>query len=84
MRLNPTPTQTQTETETPPNVYIIFRVFDLKGKIGLRVYVDPEAVRQHGELDFHIETWAVEHFHKFPKKKGKGEGEGEGKKDSLA
>ena len=51
MRLNP--------NQTPLNVYIIFRVYSLEGKIGLRVYVDPETSRQRGELDFHVETWAV-------------------------
>lgn len=42
-----------------PNVYVIFRVFDLEGRKGLRVYVDPESARLAGELDFNVDTWAV-------------------------
>jgi hypothetical protein len=41
------------------DVYVILRVFNLEGRIGLRVYVDPEASRRDGELDFNVETWAV-------------------------
>ena len=51
MRLNP--------YRAPLNVYVIFRVFNLKGKIGLRVYVDPIASEVTGELNFNVETWAV-------------------------
>ena len=51
MRLDP--------NRAPLHVYVIFRVFNLKGKIGLRVYVDPEAARLRGELNFSIDNWAV-------------------------
>jgi hypothetical protein len=41
------------------NVYAILRVFNLEGKIGLRLYVDLDTSRLDGELDFTIDTWAV-------------------------
>ena len=40
-------------------VYVILRVFNVQGKIGLRVYVDPESSRHNGELEFNVDTWAV-------------------------
>jgi hypothetical protein len=41
------------------NIYVILRVFNLKGRIGLRVYLDPESSRRGGELEFNVDTWAV-------------------------
>jgi len=41
------------------NVYVILRVFNLEGRIGLRVYVDPESSRRRGELEFNVDTWSV-------------------------
>lgn len=41
-------------------VYLIFRVFDIRGpNIGMRVYLDPEQVRLDGGLLFTDETWSV-------------------------
>lgn len=41
-------------------VYVLFRVFGLEsGDIGVKVYVDPEAARQNGLLEFETESWAV-------------------------
>ena len=42
-----------------PNIYVILRVFNLEGKIGFRVYVDPESSRLQGELEFNVDSWAV-------------------------
>ncbi|KAL2282176.1 hypothetical protein FJTKL_11005 [Diaporthe vaccinii] len=43
-------------------IYVVFRVYQLdqgdQGP-GLRVYVDPEALRLSGELDFTAQTWSV-------------------------
>jgi hypothetical protein len=41
-------------------VYVLFRVFGLKsGDIGVKVYVDPEAARENGLLEFEAESWLV-------------------------
>lgn len=43
-------------------IYVIFRVYQLdRGDQGpgLKVYVDPEALRLSGELDFTAQTWSV-------------------------
>ncbi|CZR61946.1 uncharacterized protein PAC_11843 [Phialocephala subalpina] len=42
-----------------PDIYVLLRVFNLEGRIGLRVYVDPESSRLAGELQFDVDTWAV-------------------------
>ena len=40
--------------------YVLFRVFGLEsGDIGVKVYVDPEAARKNGLLEFETESWAV-------------------------
>jgi hypothetical protein len=44
----------------PGSVYVLFRVFHIdKAEIGLKIFVDPEAARQRGELNFTVNTWAV-------------------------
>jgi hypothetical protein len=48
---------------TPRNtdtIYVIFRVYYL-GRAGmdLKIYMDPEALRLSGELEFTAETWSV-------------------------
>lgn len=45
----------------PPNsIYVVFRVFDVgMGTPGLRIYVDPEAMRRTGDLVFTTESWSV-------------------------
>jgi len=41
-------------------VYVILRVFNLgKSDVGVKLYVDPMAAKQRGELDFSVDTWAV-------------------------
>ena len=41
-------------------VYIILRVFNLgQGRIGMRLYVDPETMRRNGELQFAAEQYTV-------------------------
>ena len=44
-----------------PKIYVIIRIYGVgKGDAtGLSVYIDPETLRQKGELDFRTETWAV-------------------------
>lgn len=41
-------------------IYLVCRVFDLtKDQIGMALYVDPERLKQNGELEFTAETWTV-------------------------
>ncbi|KAH6672846.1 hypothetical protein B0J14DRAFT_667527 [Halenospora varia] len=43
-----------------PNVYIIFRVFNLgRNNLSVKLYVDPEAHRLRGDLVFESQTWTV-------------------------
>jgi hypothetical protein len=49
-----------TETRQTNGIYAIFRVFNLgSDSIGLKVLVDPETMRQRGELAFATERWSV-------------------------
>jgi hypothetical protein len=42
------------------DIYVIFRVFNLgNDSIGLKILVDPESLRQRGELAFTAVTWSV-------------------------
>jgi len=42
------------------NVYVLFRVFGPQsGDIGVKLFVDHEAARKNGLLEFEAETWAV-------------------------
>lgn len=41
-------------------VYVIFRVYHLgRGNMALRIYMDPEALRVDGQLEFTAETWSI-------------------------
>ncbi|SCV57582.1 unnamed protein product [Fusarium fujikuroi] len=41
-------------------VYILFRVHGLEsGQVGLRVFIDPEALRKSGDLVFEAQSWTV-------------------------
>lgn len=43
-------------------VYVIFRVFNVGSRdwpLGLKVYLDPEALRQSGQLVFSAGKWTV-------------------------
>jgi hypothetical protein len=43
-----------------PTVYMIIRVFNVGTQdINLRAYLDPETLRQGGQLVFTEETWSV-------------------------
>lgn len=43
-----------------PSIYIVFRVFGLGGeRIGLKLYVDPEALRRKRALDFNADKYEV-------------------------
>jgi len=44
---------------TAPEIYVLFRVFELEAKTGLRIYVDPASCREAGKLNFKVETWSV-------------------------
>ena len=47
-------------SEDHSEIYMVFRVFWLNSdRIGLRVYTDPEQLRQNGRLLFRGKTWAV-------------------------
>jgi hypothetical protein len=42
------------------SIYLVFRVFNLRGgEIGLRIYADPEVLRQKRELMFSADKYAV-------------------------
>lgn len=44
----------------PATVYVIFRVFNLdKDSVDLRIYVDPEVMREKRALVFTAKTWTV-------------------------
>lgn len=41
-------------------IYVVLRVFDLEGpEIGMKIYVDPEKLRQDASLQFTSEQWSV-------------------------
>lgn len=41
-------------------IYVVFRVFNLfKDSIDMRVYVDPDIMRQRRDLLFTAESWSV-------------------------
>ncbi|KAK6825522.1 hypothetical protein PG987_013016 [Apiospora arundinis] len=47
-------------TESTETIYAIFRVFNLgRDDMDLRVYLDPEALRQQDDLKFTSESWSV-------------------------
>lgn len=47
-------------SENPATVYVIFRVFNLdKDSVDLRIYVDPEVMREKRALVFTAETWSI-------------------------
>ncbi|OQV07282.1 hypothetical protein CLAIMM_11737 [Cladophialophora immunda] len=53
-------TNSNANSRRTENIYVIFRVFNLgTDSIGLKVLVDPESVRQRGELTFTAATWSV-------------------------
>jgi hypothetical protein len=41
-------------------VYALFRVYGLKsGHVNVKIYIDPEAARKDGCLEFEVESWSV-------------------------
>lgn len=47
-------------TEDRSIVYLICRVFNInRDTIGMRVYLDPEQLRQDGQLRFAGQAWSV-------------------------
>ena len=41
-------------------IYVIFRVYNLgRDDMGVRIYLDPEALRLSGQLRFVAENWLV-------------------------
>jgi hypothetical protein len=41
-------------------VYVLFRVYGLEsGRIGVKIYVDPEIARKDGQLEFEADGWTV-------------------------
>jgi hypothetical protein len=48
---------------TPGNtstIYVIFRVYHLGGAgMDFKIYIDPEALRLSGQLEFMAENWSV-------------------------
>lgn len=45
---------------TWPTIYMIARVFDVgKTKVDMKLYLDPENMRQEGSLVFTAETYSV-------------------------
>lgn len=51
--------QRKHSSEDRSEVYMILRVFGLAGSLGMRAYIDPEELRQNGELVFTAPTWSV-------------------------
>ena len=53
--------QNHTKSSAPfDQVYVIFRVYNLGlDSVGVRVFVDPENMRERGELSFTAENWSV-------------------------
>lgn len=48
------------ESQQSDGIYMVFRVSDLvQGKIGLKIYLDPEEHRTKERLSFNVDTWAV-------------------------
>jgi len=47
-------------------VYVILRVFNPEGKIGLRLYVEPATSEENGEPNFNIDTWSMKTIGNFP------------------
>ena len=53
-------TNSNANSRRAEEIYVIFRVFNLrKDSIGLKILVDPESIRQRGELEFTPTTWSV-------------------------
>jgi hypothetical protein len=41
-------------------IYVLFRIYGLEsGRIGVKVYVDPEIARRGGHLEFAADSWTV-------------------------
>ena len=49
------------QPEGTGDIYVILRVFDIEGRIGLQLYVDPLASRPKVTLNFTVNTWEVKH-----------------------
>lgn len=48
------------EGQVSDKIYIIFRVYNLRrDSLNVKVYVDPEAHRRQGNLEFAQHTWTV-------------------------
>jgi hypothetical protein len=48
------------EDESSDEIYIIFRVYQLnKETMGVRIYIDPESLRQQGRLVFTADSYNV-------------------------
>jgi hypothetical protein len=48
------------EEQDRSRVYLVLRVFGVESqRIGMQVYLDPEYLRQNGQLVFTGETWSV-------------------------
>jgi hypothetical protein len=57
---NPPPPRFGSVSAAKKKVYIIIRVYNLgQENMGVRLYVDPEALRQSGELMFTAESYTV-------------------------
>ncbi|KAK3367905.1 hypothetical protein B0H63DRAFT_489977 [Podospora didyma] len=49
-----------TQSRQTDGLYVVFRVYNLgKDSVGVKVLVDPESLRQRGELAFTARTWSV-------------------------
>ncbi|KAL2822753.1 hypothetical protein BDW59DRAFT_173698 [Aspergillus cavernicola] len=50
----------QTGAEGQHSVYVIFRIFNVgQANMGMKVYVDPNLMRERRELSFTAETWSI-------------------------
>ena len=48
------------EGQVSNKIYVVFRVYNLgRDSLNVRLYVDPEAHRRQGSLEFAQHTWTV-------------------------
>ncbi|KAJ3494321.1 hypothetical protein NLG97_g4156 [Lecanicillium saksenae] len=51
--------QSKHQSQDRSEVYMILRVFGLRGLLGMCAYLDPEEMRQNGQLLFTAPTWSI-------------------------
>jgi hypothetical protein len=45
---------------TKKKIYALFRLYGLEsGRVGMKLFLDPDAARRRGQLEFEAEGWTV-------------------------